>query len=110
VAEAIQFYLDEHVPAAVANGLRLRSVDVVTVNEAGLRGAPDVEHLDFARRESRVVVTRDADFLRLHAHGVRHGGIVFAPQALSIGALIRGLMLIHDVLTRDDKADHVEFL
>ncbi len=45
----IKFYLDEHVPKAVAKGLKRRGVDVITVVEAGLRGATDEKHLESAK-------------------------------------------------------------
>jgi hypothetical protein len=57
-----------------------------------------------------VVITQDADFLRLHAAGVRHAGIAYAPQGTSVGAMIRGLVLIYQVLEAQDVEGHVEFL
>ncbi|MER3404413.1 MAG: hypothetical protein C4289_03950 [Chloroflexota bacterium] len=102
--------MDEHVPRAVAEGLRRRGIDVLRAQEAGMLEAADEEHLALALREGRVVVTQDADFLRLHAAGRAHTGIVYAPQGTPIGAIIRGLMLIHDVLGPEDMVNHVEFL
>lgn len=43
--EQIRFYLDEHIPSAVARGLRHRGVDVLTVQEAGRSGLSDPEQL-----------------------------------------------------------------
>ncbi len=106
----IRFYTDEHVARAVVRGLRQRAVDVLTVPEAGLLGASDEEHLRRARTEGRVVFTQDEDFLRLHAAGAWHAGIAYAPQGLSIGEIIRGLMLIYQVLETDDMTGHVEYL
>jgi len=34
---ALQFFFDQHVPRAIALGLRLRGVDVVTAAEDGCR-------------------------------------------------------------------------
>lgn len=82
----------------------------MTVAEAGLRGASDLEHLGWARREGYVIFTQDSDFLRLHAEGVSHAGIVFAAQGASIGDIIRGLLLVREVLGPDDVERHVEFL
>ena len=110
MAEQLKFYLDEHVPRAVAEGLRRRGIDVLRAQEAGMLEAADEEHLALALREGRVVVTQDADLLRLHAAGRAHAGIVYAPQGTPIGAIIRGLMLIHDVLGPEDMVNHVEFL
>lgn len=110
MARRISFYTDEHVPRAVVAGLRQRGVDVLTVAEAGMLSAPEPEHLERAREEGRVLVTQDADFLRLHAGGAEHGGIVYAPQGTAIGEMIRGLMLIYHVLEAEDMEGQVEFL
>lgn len=106
----IKFYTDEHVARAVVKGLRNRGVDVITAHEAGNLEADDEVHLDYARREGRVLFTQDADFLRLHSAGESHAGIAYVPQGTDIGIIIRGLMLIHDLLAPDDMRDHVEFL
>jgi hypothetical protein len=106
----IRFYTDEHVGHAVAAALGRRGVDAVTVVEAGMRTAEDLEHLAWARAEGRVLVTLDADFLRLHATGEEHAGIVYGPQGTPLRRIISGLMLIHDVLTPEEMAGHVEFL
>lgn len=110
MTERIQLYTDEHVPKAVARGLRQRGVDVLTVQEAGMLGASDEEHLSFARRQGRVTFTQDEDFLRLHAFERQHAGIVYAPQQTAIGEIIRGLMLVSEVLEPDEMEGHVEFL
>ena len=49
---AVRFHLDEHVDEAIALGLRRRGIDVSTTVEAGLMAATDLEHVQFARRES----------------------------------------------------------
>ena len=110
MGQKVRFYTDEHVASAVAHGLRQRGVDVLTVPDAGLLSATDEEHLARARTEGRVLFTQDPDFLRLHAAGVAHAGIVYAAQGTSIGEIIRGLMLIHQVLESEDMKDHVEYL
>jgi len=106
----VRYYADEHVPGAVIRALRVRGVDVMTVSDAGRRTESDEAHLTFALSQRRVIVTYDPDFLRLHADGVEHAGIAFAPRLMSIGALVRRLLLLHDVLTAEDMAGHVEFL
>ena len=110
MAQTVKFYTDEHVGRAVVNGLRQRGVDVLTVPEAGTLGVSDEEHMARARTEGRVIFTQDDDFLRLHAAGTEHAGIVFAPQGTAIGEIIRGLMLIYQVLDAEDMKSQVEFL
>jgi predicted nuclease of predicted toxin-antitoxin system len=106
----IKFYLDEHVPKAVAKGLKRRGLDVITVVEAGLRGATDEEHLERAKSGKRVIFTQDDDFLRLHALGNEHSGIVYAQQGKGVGTLISGLMLIYQALEAEEMINHVEYL
>ncbi len=106
----IRFYLDEHIPRAVVQGLRERGVDITTVGEAGLLSALDAAHMQRAHDEQRVIFTQDSDFLRLHAAGHPHCGIVYAPQGISIGETIHGLMLLYQVLDADEMEEHVEFL
>lgn len=108
--ERIRFYIDEHVPKAVARGLRDRGISVLTVPEAGLLGRSDEWQLNFARKASRVLFTQDADFLRLHASGAEHAGIVYASQQTNIGEIVRGLTLVCGLLNPEDMEGHVEFL
>jgi len=108
--QTIRFYTDEHVAPAVVRGLRQRGVDVRTVAEAGLLGASDETQVRYALVEQRVIFTQDDDFLRFHAAGVAHAGLVYAPQQTAIGSIIRGLMLIYQILDTADMQGHVEFL
>ena len=106
----IRLYVDEHIPRAVVRGLRSRGVDVATVTDAGLRQADDTEHLAWALKEDRVIVSYDPDFLRLHAQGVPHAGIAHLPRQLPIGMLVRSLLLLHDPVAAEDMQGHMEFL
>lgn len=110
MAGQVSYYTDEHVSKAVVRGLRERGVDVLTAAEAGLLGASDEQHLDRARSEGRVVFTQDTDFLRLAASGARHAGIVYARQQTTVGDIMRGLMLVYQVMEAGEMLDHVEYL
>ena len=107
----IRFHFDEHISARIAAGLRRRHIDVTTAADAGMAGADDVAHLEFAASSGRVLVTHDADFLRLHARGAAHAGIAYCCQgAAPIGELLRSLVLVHDLLSPEEMAGRVEFL
>ena len=110
MSERIKFYLDEQVNLAVATGLRRRDVDVLTTQEAGMLGASDEDHLALATGQNRVMFTQDDDFLRLHAQGIEHTGIVYVRQRTSIGYIVRGLILIYQLLTPDEMKNRLEFL
>jgi uncharacterized protein with PIN domain len=107
----LRFHLDEHVSPAVAAGLRLRGIDVSTAHDARLIGAGDAEHLAFALREKRVMVTHDRHFPRLHAAGHKHAGIAYCyQQKYSIGELVRVLLLLRDCLSAEEMEGTVEYL
>jgi len=95
----------------VVEALRRRGIDALSAAEGGLRKAADEAYLHHALASDRVVVTHDSDFLRLHASGVEHSGIVYCQQGkLSVGALVTARVLIHELLEPDDIAQRVEFL
>ena len=106
----LRFYTDEHVHSSVVKGLRFRGIDVLTIKEARMLGATDADHIAFAKKEGRVIFTQDVDFLRLHAKGAEHCGIVYAHQRAPIGDVIHGLMLLHQVLEYNDMQNRIEFL
>jgi len=64
----------------------------------------------FARSEARVIVTRDADFLRIAGRSADHSGIVFYTSIKSIREIIEALILIHEVLEPKEMAGHIEFV
>jgi hypothetical protein len=107
---AVRFYTDEHIALAVVAGLRRRGADVLTTQEAGMRGRDDPAQLALATAQGRVLVSQDDDYLRLHALGVAHSGIAYAPQQTSVSRLIQGLSLIYQILEAEDMQNHVEFL
>ena len=106
----IKFHLDEHVHPGIAEGLRRRTVDVMTTLEASLEGADDDAHLAYARAAGRVLVTHDADFLRLHQQGVPHAGIAYCHQRQALGDLLHHLVLLWEVLDPQEMHNQVEYL
>ena len=88
MADPIQFFLDQHIPSAVAQGLRQRGVDILTAQEAGRCGLPDADQLQFATSQERVLVSFDSDFLALDAGGAKHAGVAWCPASkYSIGGI-----------------------
>jgi predicted nuclease of predicted toxin-antitoxin system len=111
VVDRIQFHPDENVDPDIAKALRRYGINVTTTIEAGLRTTNDIEELDFSRREQRIIVTHDADFLRLAYQEKDHPGIVYCDRTgRSIGEIVRGLILIYEVLTPEEISGKVEFL
>lgn len=58
----LKFYTDEHISKAVIKGLKARGIDAESCVDLGMRTASDEEHLVFAKRAQRVIVTYDNDF------------------------------------------------
>lgn len=109
--QTILFHPDENVSSSVAEGLQRRTIDVTTTPEAGLLAAADEVQLAFAQTQGRVLFTQDADFLRLHRAEVSHAGIAYCvPGKLSTGNIIRGLVLIWELLEPEEMVNRLEFL
>jgi len=106
----IKFYTDENVAKTVVKGLRTRGVDVLTCQESNMLSASDEEQLAFATENNRVIFSHDADFLRIHASGTPHAGIVYTADRRDVGEIIRNLKLIHDILDSTEMENHVEFI
>lgn len=102
---------DEHILFPVIQGLRRRGIDVMAVQEAQLRSASDAAILAVAQHQGRVVYTYDPDFLRLHAGGVAHAGILYHHQdAYSYGEAMPLVGSACESFSPEEMAGRVEFL
>lgn len=111
MAERIRFHFDEHIDPDIARALRRHGVDVTTTVDARLVSRSDQDQLDHVRTTGRVLVTHDTDFLRMASRDSDHPGIVYSHRtALSVGEMIRRLILVFEILTADEIRGRVEFL
>ncbi|NJL39352.1 MAG: DUF5615 family PIN-like protein [Leptolyngbyaceae cyanobacterium RM2_2_4] len=109
--ERIRFHLDENVDPAIALGLRRNGIDVTTSQENNLLAESDTVQLDFARSQSRILVTHDDDFLIMDSQGIEHSGIVYCQKnTKSVGYLIRMLILLYEVTKPEEMKGRVEYL
>jgi predicted nuclease of predicted toxin-antitoxin system len=107
----IRFHLDEHVPHAVARGLRGLGIDVTTTTDAGLLGAGDPAQIAYGVAHARVIFSEDDDFLALARAGHQHGGVAYCQQnSRSIGQIIRALQLIWGVYEPDEMKNRIEWI
>ncbi len=103
---SLKFYTDTHIAKAVAAQLRARGVDVVRCEEVGMSEASDLEHLEYATREGRVMITNDQDFLILdqnwQAQGKRHCGIMHCNKnvqgEIAIGIIVKACLFYHEMI------------
>lgn len=108
---AISLYLDEHLSPTIAAQLRRHNITVYTLQELGLLGDSDINHLSRATEMGCVLCTCDDDYLALAAEGFEHAGIVFGnPFKHGIGEWVNGLKLICVVYTPEEFKNHIEYL
>ena len=112
---SVGLYLDVHVPAAIARGLLLRGVDVLTAQLDETTQLEDPELLDRATQLGRVLFSQDDDLLAEAARRQRSGehfsGVIYAHQLrVTIGRIIDDLEVLAQVGTKEDFANRVEYL
>jgi predicted nuclease of predicted toxin-antitoxin system len=100
----LRFYTDSHVPKQVALQLRVQNIDVVRCQEIGLEDAEDIVHLEKATSQLRMVITGDADFIRLHMQWTKaskfHAGILyFQPETQgNIGSIVNAALFLFEAI------------
>jgi hypothetical protein len=112
---SIALYMDENVHRAVTNGLRLRGVDVLTVQEDKRIAFPDPKILDRATELQRVLFTQDDDFLteanRRQVENIDFFGVIYGHKLrVSVGDCIRDLEIIAEVANPEELANRVQYL
>jgi predicted nuclease of predicted toxin-antitoxin system len=112
---SVAFYMDENIPRAVTNGLRLRGIDVLTAQEDFREGTPDPILLDRAAELNRVIFTQDEDFLaeakRRQEKGINFIGVIYIHHhRLIFGDCINDLEIIAQVSELEDLANRVQYL
>ena len=111
----IPFYMDEHVPRAITNGLRLRGIDLLTVQEDDFSRKSDSELLDRATLLMRVLFTHDDDLLAEATERQRNGrkfcGVVYAHHMrVSIGQCVKDLEILSKHGDIEDVRNQIVFL
>jgi len=112
---SVKLYMDVHVPYAITEGLRLRSVDVLTSKEDETTRLTDSRLLDRASAIGRTLFSQDEDLLaeadKRQERGKEFAGVIYVRQRrLTIGQCIDELELIAGVYDPNDMANRVEYL
>lgn len=100
---------DENFKAQIQTGLRRRipAIDLVSVQELGIRRTDDPHLLERAASENRVFLTHDVNtvprfaFERLEA-GAPMPGVVVVPDQMAIGQAIEELVVLLELGTERD--------
>lgn len=113
----IRLYVDEDAMAqAVVSGLRARGIDITTVLEEGMSEKDDVDQLEYATEQGRVLYTFNVGhFCQLHKdynnQGKSHAGIVVVyRQRYSIGEQIRLLSNLISAKSAEEMENKLQFL
>jgi hypothetical protein len=112
-----RFLADEDFNNDVLRGLmrRVARLEIVRVQDVGLRGAPDDAVLGYAATEGRVLLTHDVStligraFERIRAGSVVPGVIAVA-QSMPVGAAIEDLVLVIECSVPDHWLNQVRYL
>ena len=100
----ICFLADENFNNDIVRSLqkRMREVDIVRVQDVGLRTADDPTVLEWAAKEGRVVLTHDAATMSDFAydrisHGLPMPGVFVITRTIPFGVVIDDLLLVMEV-------------
>ena len=111
----LAFYFDQHVPHAIAVGLRRIGIDVLTSEEDGAAAFDDQRLLERATELDRVFFSQDRDLLAI-AHqrlsdGQQFSGLAYAhPLNITIGQAVRDLEMLAKIISRGEMLNRIEFL
>lgn len=73
----LRLLADENIPRRLVRLLAKHGIDVVRVQDLGLRGASDQELIEMANRLGRAVLTRDSDFAAPNVLSQTRSGVIY---------------------------------
>ena len=112
---SITLYIDENVHRGITDGLRIRGVDVLTVQEDRRTSFSDPLILDRATELERVLFSQDDDFLAEANHRqdkqIKFPGVIYAHKLkVSVGDCGRDLEIIAKTADAEELSDRVQYL
>jgi predicted nuclease of predicted toxin-antitoxin system len=113
----LRLLADENFNGAVISGLRLKAphLDLVRMQDEGLRGADDPAILEWAARENRIVLTHDKKtffdfaYARL-AQSLPMPGVIVFKDREAIGETIETIMMLDECSSPDEWNERVVML
>lgn len=113
----IRFAADENLNRKLVTGLqrRTRILDVVRVQDAGLRGADDPTVLAWAAEEDRILLTHDVATMSRYAYdrveaGLPMPGVFDIPTSLPLAVGIEELVLVAEASLDGEWDGQVRYL
>lgn len=105
-----KFYTDEHVPVQISMALKMREIDIITSQQAGMLHKDDDTQLQFAIQSGRAIITYDSDFLKLAQEFGNHCGILFFTHRVDIGTAVKTIEEVYFTYTDLDLKNTILFL
>ena len=112
----LRFAADEGFDGRIVEGLRLRvlDIDIVTVQEQLMRGAPDADVLEWAASEDRILLTHDVRTMRGFAYdrvtlGQRMPGVFILTRPYQEGVIIGDLEIVATASLEGEWENRVEY-
>jgi hypothetical protein len=109
--------IDENFDNDVVRGLLRRApeLDLIRIQDAGLRGADDPTILDWATRQGRVLLTHDAATVIRYAYervraGLPMAGVCEVSPDLPIGQAIEEILLLAECSNAEEWEGQVRYL
>ena len=107
---------DENFNGAITDGLRRRdrALDLVRVQDVGLRTRPDDEMLAWAATENRIVLTHDFDTIPMEvyrriANGDFVPGVFMVPDDMAVGQAIDEILIAIGAALPDEYRDMLKY-
>ena len=112
-----RLYIDEDAMSrALVQGLRARSIDVLTVFDCQMTGQNDLEQLTFSTAQKRVIYTFNVgDFCQLHkgflSQKIEHAGIIVVHRLhYSVGEQLKQLLSLINKFNAEEMRNNLYFL
>jgi hypothetical protein len=113
----IRFVADENFNNAITRGLLRRKpgLELIRVQDIGLRKIKDPELLDWAARNDRIVLSHDVTTLRAFAevrvrNGFKMPGLFEASENLPVRLVIDDLLLVAECSSQEEWEGKIVFL
>ena len=113
----LSFALDENFNMHIVSGVlrRLPDVDILRVQDAGLRGANDPTVLEWAASEGRVLLTHDANTLTAFAYeriarGLPMPGVFEVSLKVPVSLAIEEILLLAECSVQGEWEGQVNYL
>jgi predicted nuclease of predicted toxin-antitoxin system len=114
---SVRLLADENLDLSIVVGLKriMADLDIVRVQEIGLRGISDPDLLEWAAKEDRVLITHDVNTVTASLRqrietGLSSPGVIIVRKLAPIGQSIRDLHVMLEASMPEDLRDQVSFI